>query len=469
MADETLKDITVELSGLTLEGISQIEVALTEDGKIPEALVLGLRSDDLQIQRAAITTIRRIQAAVTTIQPNQAAELVINAGLVLTLVSLLDSDDTTLQFLGVPKCEAACILANVAFGTTEQTAEVVEAGAIPKFVTLSASPSEDVSINAVWALANIVGDSPSLRNCVEADGGIDALARLLNHSQATPRRVQRRSVKHLVPLLARYIQEATMDESALAEDNESVTYAIQSLNRILDLGFPRSDVIETGVVPRLVRLLADSSSGTVLQREVFRFIGYLIAGDDEDTDATIQAGLLPALLVHLDAKNGELCRRALWSASNIAAGSQSQAHALVDHGLLKPAVHILMDDQSARDCRREACWTISNLSDKISGDVKMAQAFIDERCIEGLSAALQIPDAKIRELGISAITNVLQYQDSQGLQVEGSLHAITQSSSIPQGLRHIRDSRTSEAAALRKGCHALLTQYFPEYSKRARV
>lgn len=84
-------------------------------------------------------------------------------------------------------------MTNIASGTTEQTGVAVEAGAIPKLIRLSASPDDHLSFSAISALRNIVGDSPSLRDRVDDEGGIDALARLLNRAETHPK-VQRITV-----------------------------------------------------------------------------------------------------------------------------------------------------------------------------------------------------------------------------------------------------------------------------------
>ncbi|KAG9043660.1 hypothetical protein FS837_009295 [Tulasnella sp. UAMH 9824] len=407
MTEERSKGPIVEPSGITIQGLSEIQASLTQDGKIPEGLILGFHSNDPQTRKTAVTNIRRI----LQLPGPHAIQPVIDTGLVLALVSLLDSEDTSLQ------CDAAWIVTNIACGTTEQKGLLVEAGAIPKLVRLSASPNDYASFNAILALSNIVGDSPGLRDRVEDKGGIDALARLLNDTETSPK-VQgvavgaisdylnpwpfhRPSVmkvtflanvflesksdqlnglftqiKHLVPCLTRQVQQSHLDEATTEVDKESIACAIKSLSYILYHGLKRSKFIETGLVPRLVHLVANSLSSANIQKRALWCTGSLVNGDDHDADAAVDAGLVPALLVPLEATDEEVCKLALWNASNIAAGSQSQVYALLDCGLLKPIV---------------------------SGDVKVGQAFLESGGIEGLAAGLLILDRKAKEIPVSGI------------------------------------------------------------------
>jgi len=56
---------------------------------------------------------------------------------------------------------------------------VVKANAVPQFVALLSSPEENVQEQAVWAIGNIAGDGPQLRDVVIDAGGVEPILKLV--------------------------------------------------------------------------------------------------------------------------------------------------------------------------------------------------------------------------------------------------------------------------------------------------
>lgn len=81
---------------------------------------------------------------------------VIEAGVLPRLVSLLTSTDDKIIF------ESAWALTNVA--SSDHTTAIVDAGALPAIVDLLRSANSEIRDQCIWCLGNVAGDGPALRD-----------------------------------------------------------------------------------------------------------------------------------------------------------------------------------------------------------------------------------------------------------------------------------------------------------------
>ncbi|GLT61931.1 hypothetical protein SLA2020_346010 [Shorea laevis] len=130
------------------------------------AMVAGVWSDDGNAQLEATTQFRKLLSIERSPPINEAVQ----SGVVPCFVEFLARDDfPQLQF------EAAWALTNIALGTSENTRVVIDHGAVPIFVKLLGSPTDDEREQAVWALGNVAGDSPKCRDLVLSHGALQPL------------------------------------------------------------------------------------------------------------------------------------------------------------------------------------------------------------------------------------------------------------------------------------------------------
>ncbi|GKU86955.1 hypothetical protein SLEP1_g1418 [Rubroshorea leprosula] len=140
------------------------------------AMVAGVWSDDGNAQLEATTQFRKL----LSIERSPPINEVVQSGVVPRFVEFLARDDfPQLQF------EAAWALTNIASGTSEDTRVVIDHGAVPIFVKLLGSPTDDVREHArlqsaVWALGNVARDSPKCRDLVLSHRALQPLLAQFN-------------------------------------------------------------------------------------------------------------------------------------------------------------------------------------------------------------------------------------------------------------------------------------------------
>ncbi|GAY66438.1 hypothetical protein CUMW_248760 [Citrus unshiu] len=382
-------------------------------------MVAGVWSDDNSLQLEATTQFRILLSI-----ESMPIEEVIESGVVRRFVEFLMREDyPQLQF------QAAGALINIASGTSENTKVVIEHDAVPIFVKLLASPSDDVREQAVWALGNVAGDSSGCRDLVLSQGA--------------------GKVRPALPALAQLVH---------SNDEDVLTYACWSLSYLAGGTNDKIQaVIETGVCPRLVELLGHSSSS--LLTPALRTIGNIVRGDDFQTQYIINCGALPCLLDMLVHNHEESIKKILcWIISNITAGNREQIQAVIDAGLIGPIVNLL--ENAEFDTKKEAAWVISNASSRGTDD--QIKYLVTEGCIKPLCDLLQCADPKIVTVCLEGLENILKVGEAEKNTDSdiGDLNQFAQLVEEAEGLEKIENLQSHDNDEIHEKSVTILETYW---------
>lgn len=367
------------------------------------------KSGDPAVQLVAIQSARKLLSS----DRNPPIDELIACDMLPTLVNCLDNNhDSNLQF------EAAWALTNIASGSQMQTMQVVKANAVPKFIQLLSSQYQNVCEQAVWALGNIIGDGPELRDFVIQSGVIPLLLRFINpeipltflrnvtwvivnlcRNKDPPPALD--SVKQIVPALAGLITHD--DVNILVDTVWAISYLTDSGEEQID------EVLSSDILNHLIPLL--SHQDNKIQTAALRAVGNIVTGTDDQTQKVIEAGSLNHCIGLLNSPKDKIVKEAVWFLSNITAGNQQQVQTVIDAGLIP---YVIKNLEHSRDylTKKEAAWTISNLT--VSGSREQVMFVVQQGVLPGFCKLLGEQDTQIIQVVLDGISNILRLsQDYQ--------------------------------------------------------
>jgi importin subunit alpha-1 len=257
------------------------------------------------------------------------------------------------------KFEALWSIANVASGTSDQTQSIINKGGIQKLIALIDYPIQEIQEQAIWATGNIAGDSVKVRDRVISLGGLEKIIKYLSTAE------RESLIKHCVWAISNFCRSKPPPEyDALkpcidfviggfykVDDNEYVIDACWILSYLSE-AYKKSlkKILDTQCLPKLFSYLEYlyplifSRQILFIQLPILRIVGNLVAGNAQQTQKAIDAGILPYLLRTMFHEKRAVRKETCWIISNIAAGTQIQIEALIINNFLPVMTSVVKND-----------------------------------------------------------------------------------------------------------------------------
>ncbi|KAK5575385.1 hypothetical protein RB653_010645 [Dictyostelium firmibasis] len=381
-------------------------------------LVTALNSNDQAYVYSSLIQFRKL----LSIHANPPIDQVIECGVIPKFNQLLQCNNPKVQF------ESAWALTNIASGNNKQTQTVIESGSVPIFIHLLCTDTTDeVKEQCAWALGNIAGDTVDSRNYLLKSGAMNALIPLLQYNEsngANASNSERRIsliqniawtvsnlcrgkpqpdfsiVSQCLPAIKELINVDNLPSEIYGDLCWALSYLCDGPNTKIQT------VIDSGVVPRLVKLLEYPES--IVFTPALRAVGNIVTGESTQTQIVIDNNGVELITRLLSVQKKSIRKESCWALSNITAGEPSQIDVVVSNPKTVTTLISLLS-HSEHDIKREACWALTNSTNNSSS--KSIQTLVRHNILKHFIDLLNSQDLIILKIVLEGLINIVREGD----------------------------------------------------------
>ena len=368
-----------------------------EEAQLLNDIIFKASSHDINVQLEGVKKANSVISG----ESNRPIDHLVGLGIIPILVDCLKKGNEELSL------EATCTLGIIAFVSPRWAQKIVTAFAVPEFIKLLSSPNESLREWVVRTLDYIIrAGNESESECVRQEI-IDHVVKSVTPDASSSflkcvsqfvfnwyetRVYSLECLEKLLPVVSSLLTR---------EDQEILFHSIEIISLLAD---ERSInlIIGSGVVKQLVPFLGHDKDQ--LKTITLKTLGNIVAGTDEQAQAVLDNGLLeyfPGLLL---SSSEDIVTYTLWFLSNITAGNQEQIQAIIHAGLI-PSI-ISASTKGSDKNRREAAWAVSNISQ--NGSTEQIIFLVDNGVIPFLCSFLSLTDNQVLAAALNTMKNILK-------------------------------------------------------------